>query len=89
MTSATVLDGTAKPIPELPPPASVAICELSPITWPRPFSSGPPELPGFSEASVWTAFVIEKPFGASMLRPSAETMPAVKLWSRPSGLPSA
>ena len=30
-----------------------AICELTPITAPAESISGPPELPGFSAASVW------------------------------------
>ena len=38
-------------------------------------SSGPPELPGFSAASVWIAPVIFAPSGADISRPSAETMP--------------
>ena len=44
--------GIAKPIPTEPP-----VCEkialLIPISAPRTSTSGPPELPGLIEASVW------------------------------------
>ena len=36
----------------------VSICELTPITSPRPFSSGPPELPWLIAASVWMTWSI-------------------------------
>ena len=72
-----VLIGTAKPIPTEPWPPPVAIWLLMPITWPRAFSSGPPELPGLIEASVWMTSLIGKPLGASTWRWSAETMPVV------------
>jgi hypothetical protein len=71
----------------LPPP--VRICELTPITRPSSSSSGPPELPGLIAASVWIAPEIEKPLGAWMVRPSAETMPLVTVPSSPNGLPMA
>ena len=76
-TSLAVSAGTAKPIPMLPWPPAVAIWELIPITSPSASKSGPPELPGLIGASVWIAFVIENPFGESIVRPRAETMPAV------------
>ena len=82
--------GTAKPTPEfwsLPP--LVWICELTPITRPLASSSGPPELPGLIAASVCTAPEIEKPLGAVIVRPSAETMPLVTVPSSPNGLPMA
>ena len=85
----TVFDGTAKPTPTLPPAPDVAICELTPITWPAPLSSGPPELPGLIGASVWITRSIEKPFGAWISRPVLETMPAVAVRSSPKGLPMA
>ena len=44
--------------------AGVAIWELIPITRPRASSSGPPELPGLSAASVWITSSIAKPLGA-------------------------
>ncbi len=50
------------PTEPLEPP--VAIWELMPITRPWPSSSGPPELPGLIEASVWITLRIGKPLGA-------------------------
>jgi hypothetical protein len=48
------LDGTANPMPTFPvEELSVLICVLTPITAPRSFSSGPPELPWLIGASVW------------------------------------
>jgi hypothetical protein len=44
------LIGTARPRPK---PATAV---LIPTTWPRPSASAPPELPGFSAASVWMTF---------------------------------
>ena len=60
ITVLTVFDGIAKPTPTLPLTAEspVSICELTPITWPRPFSSGPPELPWLIAASVWMTWSI-------------------------------
>ena len=81
--------GTAKPTPVLALPPPVRIWELTPITRPSPSSSGPPELPGLIAASVWTAPEIEKPFGAWIVRPSAEMMPVVTVPSSPNGLPIA
>ncbi len=81
--------GTANPIPTEPLAPPVAIWELIPITRPPPSSSGPPELPGLIDASVWTTLSIEKPFGAWICRWSAETMPVVTVWSKPNGLPIA
>jgi len=65
------------------------IAVLTPTTSPRPLSSGPPELPGLSAASVWITSGISRPVPARMLRPSALTMPAVTVCSKPSGLPMA
>ena len=76
MTRIAVLIGTAKPRPSLPP-LWVAICSLMPMTSPRPLMRGPPELPGLIAASVWMAFGMTAPVGASMLRSTAETIPAV------------
>jgi hypothetical protein len=93
MNALTVLAGMAKPIPTLPPSAPLAlpvsIWELTPMTLPSASSSGPPELPGLSAASVWMAPEIVAPSGACRSRFSAETMPVVKVWSRPYGLPIA
>ena len=81
--------GIAKPTPTLASMPESAICELMPITWPCMFSSGPPELPWLMAASVWIALLIGKPFGASIWRATAETMPDVIVRSRPNGLPIA
>jgi predicted outer membrane repeat protein len=69
-------------MPTLPPPAlpKVAILELKPITWPRLFSKGPPELPGLIGASVLIAPVIVT---------RSETMPDVRVLPYPNGLPIA
>ena len=76
-------------MPTFPWPPAVWICELTPITSPRASSSGPPELPWFSAASVWMTWSIVKPFGAVSGRCSALTIPAVIERSRPNGLPMA
>jgi hypothetical protein len=60
-----------------------------PITRPEASSSGPPELPGFSAASVWITFSIVNPLGAVRRRCSAETTPVVSVRSSPNGLPIA
>ena len=62
---------------------------LMPITSPREETSGPPELPGLSAASVWITSSISRPERARSERPSAETTPAVTVDSKPSGLPIA
>ena len=51
-TARAMFDGTAKPMPTLPP-AGPMIAVLMPISSPRRFTSAPPELPGLMEASVW------------------------------------
>ena len=52
-SSRTVLLGTAKPIPMFPSLcALVMIAVFIPMTSPRTFRSGPPELPGLMAASV-------------------------------------
>ncbi len=84
----TVFEGTAKPMPTLPP-FSLSICELTPMTSPRRFSSGPPELPWLIGASVWMVSLIVKSFGAFIERLRALTMPAVTVCSSPNGLPIA
>ncbi len=49
-----VLVGTAKPMPMFPSARPlVKIIVLMPMTSPRRFRSGPPELPGLIAASVW------------------------------------
>ena len=44
--------GIAKPSPSLPPPREM-IDALMPMTSPDALTSGPPELPGLIDASVW------------------------------------
>ena len=48
----TMFAGMAKPMPC--PVATIAV--LIPITSPLRFTSGPPELPGLIDASVWMKF---------------------------------
>ena len=72
-----MLIGTAKPMPTEPWPPPVAICELMPITRPLASSSGPPELPGLIDASVWITSGIVKPLGAWIWRCRPDTMPVV------------
>src|SRR3954462_13520174 len=81
--------GTAKPTPALESPLSVLICELTPITWPRPSSTGPPELPGLIAASVGMALATGRPCGATQGRPGGEPAPAVPVRASPNGEPMA
>ena len=46
-----MFDGTAKPMPMLPPDGD-RICELMPTSSPAVFTSAPPELPWLIGASV-------------------------------------
>ena len=62
---------------------------FTPTTSPREDTSGPPELPGLSAASVWITSSISRPVRERKLRPSAETTPVVTVDSKPSGLPMA
>src|SRR5439155_1122803 len=62
---------------------------LTPTTWPRKSTSGPPEFPGFSAASVWMMFSISRPVCARRVRPSALTTPVVTVAWNPSGFPMA
>jgi hypothetical protein len=61
--------------------AVVAIWSTMPMTLPAASSTGPPELPGFSAASVWIAWATVKPLGALIVRSSPETMPVLMLRS--------
>ena len=81
-TVLTVFDGTAKPIPMLPPDDD-SIWLLTPITRPFRSSSGPPLLPLLIAASVWMAPPIGWLLGDVIVRSSALTMPAVTVFSRP------
>ena len=51
-TDCTIFDGTAKPMPMLPPDGE-KIAVFTPTTSPAALNSGPPELPGLIDASVW------------------------------------
>ncbi len=62
---------------------------LTPITSPAEETSGPPELPGLSAASVCTTSSIIRPVRDCSERPSADTTPVVTVASKPSGLPIA
>src|SRR5205085_9303378 len=90
----SVLEGVANPTPEFDPwPWEfwllVSIWSARPITWPEALSSGPPEFPGLIAASVWIAFGIVNWFGAEIVRPVADTIPAVSEFGRLNGLPIA
>ena len=80
-----VLIGTAKLMPCTPRIAAV----FTPTTSPRLVTSGPPELPGFSAASVCTSCSISRPDRERSERPSALTTPAVTVCWNPYGLPIA
>ena len=62
---------------------------LTPITRPLESTSGPPEFPGLSAASVWITSCISRPEPARKVRPRAEITPVVTLFEYPSGLPMA
>jgi len=51
--------------------------------------SGPPELPGLIDASVWITSEIGRPDMLLISRPRPEMTPVVRVWSRPNGLPIA
>ena len=83
ITDLASLIGIEKPIPC--PAATMAV--LMPITRPSRFASGPPELPGLIEASVWMKFsYVATP---TRVRAVADTMPTVTVRSSPNGLPMA
>ena len=84
-TNLAVFAATAKQMPCAPWIMAV----FTPITSPCEETSGPPELPGLSAASVWITSSISRPVRARNERPSAETTPAVTVDSKPSGLPIA
>ncbi len=84
----TASTGTAKPTP-LPLPFALSICELMPSTRPSASSSGPPELPWLTAASVWIAPVVAKPVSDWIARPVAEMIPTDSERSSPNGLPIA
>ena len=57
------------PIAKQMPCAGAIVAVLMPTTRPAPLTSGPPELPGFSGASVWITLSIIRPDGARSVRP--------------------
>jgi hypothetical protein len=59
----------------------VAIWSTMPMTLPEASKTGPPELPGFSAASVWIACATVNPLGALIVRSRPETMPVLMLRS--------
>src|SRR2546425_2700514 len=85
VTTFAVLMPTAKQIPW----AGRITAVLTPTTRPRASTSGPPEFPGFSAASVWITSSISRPPTERNERPSALTTPAVTVLWKPSGLPIA
>ena len=52
-------------------------------------TSGPPELPGLSGASVWITSFTWRPASERSVRPRALTTPAVTVYWNPYGLPMA
>src|SRR6266699_2480589 len=84
-TSSAVLLAIAKQIPC----AGKMTAVFTPMTSPCEFTSGPPELPGFSAASVWMMLSMRRPDCARTERPSALTTPAVTVCWNPYGLPMA
>ena len=86
MCRVLALIGTARPSPK---PATAV---LTPTTRPAESASAPPELPGFSAASVWITSSMRRtcrPSRTGNDRPSALTTPAVTEPARPIGLPTA
>jgi len=73
MISRTLSTGMANPRPWAP--ARMAV--LMPISSPRMFRSGPPELPGLMGASVWMSPSYRAPWPGSSVRSNADTTPVV------------
>src|ERR1700752_2928619 len=86
-TNCAVLLATAKQMPCAPAMTAV----LMPITSPPDDTSGPPELPGFSAASVWITSSIIRPPIERIERPSAHppAPPGLPGVPRPTGLAPA
>ena len=78
-TNSAVLLAMAKQIPC----AGRMTAVFTPMTSPREFTSGPPELPGFNAVSVWMMFSMSRPESARKERPSALTTPAVTVYWKP------
>ena len=81
--------GTANPMPaNASSPSGVASETTMPMTRPCASSSGPPELPGLTDASNWMR-PENLPWSVSAVRSRPEITPADTLSVRPSGLPMA
>ena len=78
----------AKPTPALWP-VRLAMAVFMPIKRPWELSSGPPELPGLTAASIWMIDLIDRVPRTCSERLRLETMPVVIVRSRPNGLPMA
>ena len=88
-TLLTIEIGTANEYPVYEPVCE-AIAVLMPISSPRVLTSAPPELPGFTAASVWmNDSIFISALRMLMLRALALTMPAVTVDVRLKGLPTA
>ncbi len=77
------LIGTASPRP------TPATAVFTPTMRPCPSASTPPELPGFSAASVWITSSMTRPDAVGSDLPRFDTMPAVTLPASPIGFPRA
>ncbi len=84
-TRRAVAAGMAKQIPW----AFGMIAVFTPTTREWVSTSGPPELPGFSAASVWMMFSMSRPSRAWSERRRALTTPVVTVDWKPSGSPMA
>ena len=81
--------GTANPMPANASwPSGEASETTMPITRPWASSSGPPELPGLTDASNWMS-PENVPWSVSAVRSRPDMTPADTLSVRPSGLPMA
>src|SRR5438105_3154531 len=65
------------------PCAPMMVAVFTPTTRPSDVTSGPPELPGFKDASVWMTSSINRPEYERSERPSALTTPAVTVYWNP------
>ena len=88
MTRLTVSTGMANPTPAFDPDGDM-MAVLTPTTRPLESSSGPPELPGFTAASVCITLEIWCPELVGKRRCRALITPKVSDWSNPNGLPIA
>ena len=84
-TKFAVFEAIAKQMPWVPRMIAV----LMPITSPREDTSGPPELPGLSAASVWMTSSISRPLRARKRAAERRHHAGVTVDSKPSGLPIA